>query len=66
MTILFPYFALQMEDLGLSLEDISLINGLLPFVTFFALPVSGEQAGILNLCTYLHTNNLVNSFRFYW
>ncbi len=39
--MLFPYFSLQMEDLGLTVEDISLINGILPFVTFFALPVSG-------------------------
>ncbi len=41
MSMLYPYFTLQMEDLGLSVEDINFITGLLPFVTFFALPVSG-------------------------
>ncbi len=41
MNMLFPYVTLQMSDLGLSLEDISNINGLLPFVTFLAQPVIG-------------------------
>ena len=37
-----PYLTLQMWDLGLSFEDISLIHGLGPFLTFALAPIFGK------------------------
>ena len=39
---IFPYFTLQMQDVGLSFGDISIILGVIPIFTFISGPISGK------------------------
>ncbi len=37
----FPYLTVQMIEIGLTLEDVSLVYGITPLITFLAAPLSG-------------------------
>ena len=39
--IIFPYLTLQMRNIGLSMEDVSLVYGAVPLTTFLTSPVAG-------------------------
>ena len=41
---IFPYVALQMVNIGLSLEDISFVYGAIPLFTFIASPIAGQHS----------------------
>ena len=39
----FPFMTLQMLNIGLNMEDVSIVYGLVPLVTFLAAPLSGHS-----------------------
>ncbi len=48
VTIIFPYLTLQMLNLGMTIADVSLVYGAIPFFTFFSSPLAGKYQCILN------------------
>ena len=47
IAIVGPYVSLQMANVGLIPEDISLIMGLTPFIITFTTPLLGKQYSIM-------------------
>ena len=43
INITFPYLTLQMTQIGLNVEDVSIIYGVTPLMTFLAAPIAGKS-----------------------
>ena len=43
INITFPYLTLQMTQIGLNVEDVSIIYGVTPLMTFLAAPIAGKN-----------------------
>ena len=40
--VTFPYLTLQMLDIGLTINDVSIVYGIVPIMTFFTSPLAGS------------------------
>ena len=40
--MVFPFMTIQMLQIGLNLQDVSIVYGITPLVTFLASPLSGK------------------------
>ena len=49
--MVFPFLTLQMTQIGLNLEDVSIVYGLTPLVTFLSAPLTGKFTKILWMCS---------------
>ena len=44
--VTFPYLTLQMLDIGLTINDVSIVYGIVPIMTFFTSPLAGRVVHI--------------------
>ena len=49
--MVFPFMTIQMLQIGLNLQDVSIVYGITPLVTFLASPLSGNYRIVVSRST---------------